>query len=277
MRFGEKWDPNAEPETTGTSDYLRYFKNAETTFRVLQEPDEWVDYWEHFNPNGYPFPCTRDRKTCPGCTSNNEKMKKAQKRVAVQVLEGEYVNAYKLPKTVADKLYNRANRVGTISDRDYTIYKLQSKNADGSTKTEYDVEGGDKVPVDTGALREKFRDIEAILTNMYNEAWGDGDSAMVTKDNAESDQKVTSLKDRIKAQQMQTTEQMQETRPEPEWASSGQTEAPKPKGENWTEDELRALRFEEILIVCKKEGMDVPEELVDKNDTNAVVDWLLDQ
>ena len=55
-------DPNAEPETTGTSDYLRYFKNAETTFRVLQEPDEWVDYWEHFNPNGYPFPCTRDRK-----------------------------------------------------------------------------------------------------------------------------------------------------------------------------------------------------------------------
>lgn len=277
MRFGEKWDPNAEPEeSTGTSDYLRYFKNAETTFRIAQETDEWVDYWEHYNPNGFPFPCTRDRKTCPGCTSNNEKMKRANKRVAVNVLEGEWVNAYKLPKTVAEKLYNRAQRVGTICDRDYTIYKLQSKNADGTTKTEYDVEGGDKVPVDVAALRPKFRDIEQILTNMYDQAWGNPDAAMQTQDAAKSDQNVTSLRDRLKAQQMSTTEQMKEDRPEPPWAS-GETPDPKPKGEMWTEDELRDLKFEEILIVCKKEGMDVPDELVDDGKTDAVVDWLLDQ
>ena len=277
MRFGEKWDPTAEPEDSGTSDYLRYFKNAETTFRVLQEPEDWVDYWEHFNPNGFPFPCTRDRKTCPGCTSNNEKMKKAQKRVAVQVLEGEWVNAYKLPKTVADKLWNRAQRAGTIMDRDYTIFKIQSKNADGSTKTEYDIEGGDKIPVDVAELKPKFRDVEAILTSMYEQAWGDPDSAMQTKDNAESAQNVTSLRDRLKQQQLDTTEQMKEDRPEPEWAAGKSDEGPKPKGEMWTEDELRALPFPELLIVCRKEGMDVPDELVDDGKSDAVVDWLLDQ
>ena len=77
MKFGQQY--NQEEESTGSSDFLRYFKKdrPETTFRVLQEPEEWIDYWEHFNPGGYPFPCTRDKQNCPGCKSANEKMKKA--------------------------------------------------------------------------------------------------------------------------------------------------------------------------------------------------------
>jgi len=283
MKFGQTWNPDAEEETTtGSSDYLRYFKGAETTFRLLQEPNEWIDYWEHFNPNGYPFPCTRDRKTCPGCTSNNDKMKKASKKIAVQVLEGEWVNAYKLPKTVADKLANRANRIGTVTDRDYTVFKLQTKNADGSTKTDYDVEGGDKIPVDIAALKPKFKDVETILGSMYDQAWGNPDAAMQNKDEAEQDQARSSLKERIAAQQRATTEQMQEDRvplakdPEPEWASRPAEDAPKAEEPKvWTEEELRALPYDRIVVVAKEEGMDLPDDL--EETTNAVVDWLLDQ
>jgi len=220
MKFGKTWNQNAETTSEGgSSDYLRYFKDAETTFRVLQEPQDWVEYWEHFNPNGFPFPCTGDRQNCPGCTSSNEKMQKASKKIAIQVLQGEWVNAFKVPKTVADKLANRANRIGTVTDRDYTIYKVQSKNSDGSTKTDYDVEGNEKIPVDISALEPKFKDVEAILQKMYDQSWGSGDSAMVTKDNAEQGQVQDNLRARLREQQMRTTEQMKEERPEPEWAA----------------------------------------------------------
>ena len=270
MKFGKTWNQNAETTSEGgSSDYLRYFKDAETTFRVLQEPQDWVEYWEHFNPNGFPFPCTGDRQNCPGCTSSNEKMQKASKKIAIQVLQGEWVNAFKVPKTVADKLANRANRIGTVTDRDYTIYKVQSKNSDGSTKTDYDVEGNEKIPVDIASLEPKFKDVEAILSKMYDQSWGSGDSAMVTKSDAEESQARESLQARINREQ-----HMEETREEPEWAAGKPAEEP---NKVWTEEELRALSFEEILDVTRSEGMNVPQELRDEQDTNKVVDWLLDQ
>lgn len=275
MKFGKNYNEEDEAGTGGGGgDYLRYFKGETTTFRILQEPDDWIDYWEHFNPGGYSFPCTRDRNSCPGCTSSNEKMKKASKKIAINVLEGEYVNAYKIPKTVADKLSTRASRIGTVTDRDYTIYKIQTKNADGSTKTDYDVEGGDKIPVDIATLQPKFRDIEEILTSMYDQSWGDPDKTMQSNDNAEQTQAQQTLKEKLAAQQATTDERIKEDRPEPEWASGEKKEDP---NKVWTEAELRTLPFSEILIVCSKEGMEVPEDLATSEDTNKVVDWLLDQ
>jgi hypothetical protein len=273
MKFGKSWD-EAQQESTGGSGYLKYFKNDETTFRVLQEPSEWVAYWEHFNPGGFPFPCTQDRNTCPGCTSKNEKMKKANRRVAFNVLEGEYVNAYKVPKTVADKLANRAERSpsGTVTDRDYTIYKIKSKNADGSTKVDYDVEGQDRVPVDVNALRDQFADIEELLQEAFNESWGDSDKAAQTRAKNEETEGEDDLRSKLKSAH------------EREWKDSDADDMPPwAKGEDSTPDtaeydeaDLRKMDKAGILAVCDKEGLQVPSD-VQQLEVDGIVDWLLEQ
>jgi len=255
VRFGQTWDEVENSTTTSNNGYIKYFKNDTTTFRVLQEPADWIGYWEHFNPGGYPFPCTTDRSTCPGCTSRNEKMKSASRRIAIQVLEGEYVNVYKFPKTLADKLSNRADRNGSACDRDYTVIKIKTRKANGDIKVDYDLEGHDKIAVDTSGLQ--FNDVEQMLADAYEQAWGDSDSALQTQSNAEQKQDEDEVKSRLKV-----------VKEEPEWAVK---EEPK----EWTEDELRALPFEELVIVCDKEGESLPDELMEAENTDKAVDWLI--
>lgn len=271
MKFGKQY--NDEPEETtnsGGAKWMKYFKDGDTTFRVLQEPIEWVEYWEHYNPGGFPFPCTGERKTCPGCTSSNEKMKKASKKIAFNVLEGEYVNVYKVPKTVADKLDNRARRLGTVTDRDYTISRIVSKNADGSKKYDYDIEGQDKIPVDMEQLRPKFADIEQMLGEAFEQAWGDPDKAQQTRDGAELSESSDNLKSKLAAaQQREWTEGAKED--VPDWATPPAENAEKV----WTEEELRSLSVEELKKVCANEGVGSPPEELTSSD--QIVDWLLDQ
>lgn len=247
MKFSKSW--GEEPESTPTSTgYIRYFKNPETTFRVLQDPTDWLSYWEHFNPSGYPFPCTGDRTSCPGCTSDNEKMKKAQRRVAINVLEGEYVNVYKFPKTLAEKLETRAERIGTVTDRDYTIFKTQKTNGDGSTRTDYDLEGGDKIPVDLSKL--ELKDVEAMLLAAYEQSWGDSDLVQQTQERATEEQQLSVLKKAV----------------------------PKdpPFEKVYSEAELRSMTPHDLLITMEKEGIDGPEG-ADKMTPDQLVDWLVEQ
>lgn len=248
MKFGQSYeDSKTGSEVTGNSSFIRYFKKPATTFRILQNPEEWVSYWEHFNPGGHPFPCTGDRNACPGCTSDNDKMSRASKRVAINVLEGEYVNVYKFPKTLAEKLENRAQRIGTVTDRDYTIYKMQSQNTDGSIKTEYDIEGGDKIAIDLGSY--KTLNVEEMLASAYEDSWGEGNKTeTVLKIVADTDQEDLEKK---------TAEVKEE-----------------PKDKTYTEEELREMDLGQILTVCEHEGVEPPKSLMS---TKEVVDWLLEQ
>lgn len=264
MKFGKSYEEVVEEAAAsggGGGNWLKYFKNGDTTFRIVQEPKDWIGYWEHFNPGGFSFPCTQDRKTCPGCTSDNEKMKKASRKIAIQVLEGEYVNVYKFPKTLADKLSNRAERIGTITDRDYTISRFKSGD-----KVEYDVEGGEKRPIDLSTLT--FNDVEAMLLEAYNDAWGDSSKAQASRDAAEQAEQSDSLKSKLAAaQQREWTEGAPEAKPD--WAA-----APEPEGKVYTEKELRALDRDQIIKVCSDEGMVPPDGLTT---TDEIVDWLLEQ
>lgn len=248
MKFGKSYeDAKNEGGTEGSSQFIRYFKKPTTTFRVIQNPEDWVSYWEHFNPSGHPFPCTGDRKTCPGCTSGNEKMSKASKRIAINVVENGYVNVYKFPKTLAEKLENRAQRIGTVTDRDYTIFKIQSQNPDGSTKTDYDIEGGDKISVDLSQF--ETLDVEKMLAAAYNESWGDS-AKVETKLKADDEAKQSQVKKLV------------------------EKPAPKAQDVTYSEDELRAMGLTDLLAVCDKEGVTPPQNLVT---TGEVVDWLLQQ
>lgn len=258
MGFTKDWNGADEAEeTAGSTGYLRYFKNPATTFRILQDPTEgWKTYWEHFNPGGFPFPCTGDRQSCPGCTSDNEKVRKASKRVAINVLEGEYVNVYKFPKTLADKLQNRAERIGTLKDRDYTVYKMQEKNTDGSLRTDYDIEGGDKEAKDLAQY--ELKDVEEMLQDAYDQSWGT--QATETQMRVEDHTRQTRLQERIK-------------RVKKDEASEPPPFEPK---EIYTEEELRSLSSDNLVVVMKGEGIDPPENAASMS-PDALVDWLLEQ
>jgi len=77
MRFTKTADEaEKDSRSTGTTgNFMKYLKDGEQTIRILQEPEEWKYYWEHYNPSGYPFPCTNEAD-CPGCNSDLEEMKK---------------------------------------------------------------------------------------------------------------------------------------------------------------------------------------------------------
>ena len=260
MRFGNNYQDDKANDTS-SSGFMKYFKDGDTTFRVIQPSNEWVSYWEHFNPNGFPFPCTGDKKTCPGCTSKNEKMNRASKKVAIQVLEGEYVNVYKFPKTVAEKLENRENRLGTITDRDYTISRY--KNGD---RTDYDIESGDRTPIDIEALRDQWNDVEQMLQDAYDEAWGDSAKAANTQMAAEDAQMDAQFRQRVGHTE------------EPPFDRKGDVSRETPPAEDeydYTEDELRSMDVAEIRNISMKEIGEYPPEALDT--TDAIVDWLLEQ
>lgn len=151
--------------------YLKTFKAGETTLRFLQETTEMEEYFEHWM-DGQSFPCTRDRDTCPGCTSESEKVRSASRRYGTNVLlkaTGQ-VTAFKVPATLYKRLELREQRHGTLTDRDYIVIRTGS-NLD----TEYDLESGDVYGVDVESLLASAEDINDILLDVYRSVFGDDD------------------------------------------------------------------------------------------------------
>jgi len=78
------------------------------------------------------------------------------------------VQAFKMPVTLANRLVTRAERNnGSITSRDYTIIRT----GDG-LETEYDVEQDEKYDLDFAAYKSSFVDIEALLSDSFEEVWG---------------------------------------------------------------------------------------------------------
>ena len=185
MKFGtRRADVDDSVENGEFTPYLRNFKPGETTVRFLEECDEWLMFWEHFTPEGKSFPCTQDRKSCPGCTSDNEKMAKASRKYATNLMlvENNAVLPWRIPVSLAKRLFNRSERNGTITNRDYVIMR-EGKGLD----TEYDVEQDDKYPVDLPELLKQSIEIESVLRASYNELWSEEGQAV---QKAEKEQKA---------------------------------------------------------------------------------------
>jgi len=257
MRFGQKPEEAAQDtRSTGGGNWMKYMKDGDTTFRVVQEPDEWTYWWEHF-AGKLSFPCTNDRDTCPGCRSDNEKVAKASRKVSFNVLEGEYVNVYKVPPLLADKLKLRFDRLGTITDREYTITRYKT----AGDKIEYDVEGS--TPKEINVSKLELKDVEEMLAAAYNEAWGDSNKAKATQQasaDAEADAKLKEKMAKAAAEQPQDPP----SKPSTDAKAEGETEV--------SEAELRAMSFRQLLAFLVKEEIDLPEEI---DNTNDAVDWLM--
>ena len=258
MRFGKSAEEAAEEPGRGggSGDFIRYLKEGDNLMRILQDPPEWVYYWEHFSPAGFSFPCPRSKddpvEDCPGCSSENEKMKKVNRRIAFNVLTSfngvEYVNAMKIGPMVSDKLDNRYKRFGTVTDRDYTITKYKSSG----DRWDFDVEGSTPTPVDL--RKEDWKDIEALLQQSWDDAWGDPNQAAANKQATEAPPKRPTIAATPK--------------PQPE-------EPPfEPAEKEYQEADLRAMDREDLRTLIERDMKMVPPSTLEPSD--AVVDWLME-
>lgn len=265
MRFGKSAKEAAEEPGRGAGgDFIRYLKEGDTTFRILEEPDDWKYWWQHFSPAGFSFPCSREAndpiENCPGCSSDNEKMSKVQRQIGFNVLHSfngqEYVDAFKVGNTVGDKLKNRFARFGTVTDRDYTITKYKTSG----DRWDFDVEGGMATPIDPS--RYEMKDIEEMLQQSYDEAWGDPQQAQANLQASN----VATQESTVAAKVKRATIAPQK----PEVAS----EEPPFEEKVYQEEDLRKMEYEDLVVVIKRDmqGAEPPASLTT---TDQVVDWLM--
>ncbi len=255
MRFGKSAEETANETSRGGGDYIRYMKTGDTTLRILQEPSDWTYFWEHFIQGSGSFPCTNERETCPGCTSDNDRVRKAGKKAvfnALQTYNGtEYVNAWKVPITLADKLKNRFERNGTIVDRDYTISKYKGSG----DKIDFDVEAA-SAPSKVDMSQYEFKDVEELLYTSYTEMWGDPDTPA-----AEPQKKI------------------EEKPKEDPWAKHAGEDPPSEASSDAnaevtvTEEQLRGMTVKELKMMCLEQLDEVPPAEADTPD--RIVDWMI--
>lgn len=252
MRFGKsKEEAEKEPSRSGSGggDFIKYLMEGSTTFRIAQEPDEWCYYWEHFSPEGFSFACN-DEEDCPGCISDNEKMKKVSRKIAFNVLQSwqgvDYVNVYKIGPMIADKLENRYKRLDTLTDRDYTITKYKT----GGDRWDFDVEGGTPMPVDFS--KYQMKDVESMLLDQWEEHWGA--ARPVTKQEPAPRKRTTIA-----------------PTPRPE----GQSEEPPFEDEEEVKEaDLRRMTPHDLRsIITESFGLTAPDNL---STSDELVDWLMD-
>lgn len=261
MRFGMNATEAEEAAAAkgGGSNYLGYLKYGENSMYILEEPDAWVYFWEHFVPDGFSFPCTQDEH-CEGCKSENPKIQKTSMRVAFNVKQDDYINAIKVPYTVSEKLKNRFSRRSTITDREYIITKYKV-----GEKVDYDVEAGDvgQPKVD----KADFNNIEKMLADSYDEAWGDPDAVKSSKIKSEDKAKERELKEKLAA------EHAAQSADPPSEPSAERDQA---EGEiTVTESELRKMEPKALKIMCVENYEKLPP--ASKKSTDAIVDWMMAQ
>ena len=266
MRFGKSAQEAAEEPGRGGQggDFIRYLKDGDTTLRILQEPDEWTYWWEHFDQGrNISYPCPRGAndpiEDCPGCSSENEKTAKVGRKIGFNVLTSwngtEYVNAFKVGPTVADKLKNRHTRLNTITDRDYTITRYKTT----ADRYDFDVEGGTPTPVNL--RKEEWKDIEEMLVGAYEDAWGDGPQAQA---NRQGEPREAAVAAKVKRAAIA-----------PQPVAVAPEEPPFEPEKVYAEEELRAMAVEDLLVLVKSNlALQVPDGL---STSNEVVDWLLTQ
>jgi hypothetical protein len=164
---------DVEKKAGGNAGWMRGVKDGkDLRVRFLQDPEEWLQYDEHYVRSSGFFPCTND-DTCGACASDDDRTKRASTKYVAQVLiqfeagakDIGQVKALKIPRPLANRLIARADRNGgTLLNRDYTIIRRGN-----GLDTEYDVESEDKAPLDLSKYTGQWADVGAILEQQFEE------------------------------------------------------------------------------------------------------------
>lgn len=245
MQFGQR-KAEAPPLMEGSGNYLRAFKDGDTIVRFIEETDDWIVFREHYTTDRKSFPCTEDRDTCPGCTSDNESVQRATRKYATNVWlpKVDQVLPFRIPMSLAKRVFSRAERnEGIITNRDYVIMR-SGKGMD----TEYDIEADDKYTVDLKDLRSKGMDVQEILAESYNDIWGVKEDSAITKkaDKPRRERKVY----------VEDLDDEDEVPTEPA-ASADEDDAAGPVVID--EDALYEMTLVDLKDLATRAGVDVPE------------------
>jgi hypothetical protein len=131
---------------------LHRVKEGELRVRFLTEPNEWFNYFEHYDPVNKFYPCSDD---CPGCDAGDNPSQRFLANVVD--IESNKVIAVVLPKTLVEAILKRYQRRGTLIDRDYTLMR----EGTGREDTTYDVEAEE--PTRMVLSRYKPLNLKALL------------------------------------------------------------------------------------------------------------------
>lgn len=141
-------------------------EGSSLTVRFLEEPEEWVNYVEAYDPaikRGYPYP---DDPAMPGY---DDELRKSSRYVANAVdVERDKVVALQLPKTIVNKMINRYEKNGTVIDRDYELFRSGS-----GLDTEYDAQP--EAPSKKRLSKYEPLDLLDALEEAYESVWGTSD------------------------------------------------------------------------------------------------------
>ena len=284
MKFGVKVKDDTSSASEGTSGgaFIKYFGKGETTVRFLEEIGEWTKFYDHFNQSKKrSYPCTGDRDTCPGCTSQDERERQASVRYLVNLYrtttDEQYVDVYKIPVSIKADLERYSDKDGSIMLRDYTVVQFREDD-----RVKYSVDREDKAPIDLSEKQKHLKDHQKMLNDAYHEVWGtpgveeepeEKPAPRVVrstpKAQEEPEQKITSVQDWAEAKgdipptepAAQQSEPQQE---EPQQDAQDDVEL--------DEDDLRNMTADQVRTYFKYTSTEAP----DTDDVDSLVDALID-
>lgn len=166
--------------------FIKYIpKNGSITVRFLTEPEEWINYQEHFDQQvRQSYPCNGE-ESCPGCLT--EERKSSRYLVNALDVETDRVIPLQLPKDLTNRLVARYERYDTMMDRDYEL----SRSGEGLDTT-YDLTP--EPPMARKLAKYQLHDLEKVLEEAFNHVIN-GDNA----DDDEDDKAVTKARKASKA------------------------------------------------------------------------------
>lgn len=249
-----------------TGDYLIKLipKEGSITVRFLEEPENWVNYIEHYDQTmKKAYPCI-EQSTCPGCATDERRSSRYLAN-AVDVATDKVV-AIQLPKDLVGRLVNRYEKYDTMMDRDYELSRTGA-----GLDTTYDCEAE---PVMKRKLdKYQLRDLTELLDEVYQQVFGgtddeeDDDPKPVRKRTPSKSAPASTAKRRTKfaveeededEDEELDDEELDEDEAEEEEAESEDEEEEaedEEEGEFYTEEELTAMSLGELRALAKEYGI----------------------
>lgn len=211
-------------------------KDDELTVRFLTEPEEWFFYREHFRQDVKFFPCV-DRN-CPGCNDSDDQITRRSRRFLANALDVEQgvVVPLKLPLDLANRLFSRYERYGTLTDRDYILMR-----AGQGLNTTYDLDTMEPKEVDIS--RYELIDCKALLVQQYEDAFGTSMEGGPEVDNDDGKEKSDAADPHKKSDNI----------PSESSRSSEEDDG----GDTISEDEMLELTHNELYDLAQKLGIQV--------------------
>lgn len=165
--------------------------------RFLQNPEDWMIFYEHYVPDSKMFVPALDPD--PLAAHPDERVRRTSLRHMTNVLNLEtmQVQLLKMNQDLTNRLMMRYNRYNDLTDRNYEIVRSGT-----GLQTTYDIEPDDAEPMDLGRFHSKLHDMTLFLLQEadryhgtdYADEYGRGTGATLD-DDADQEQRAKDAAD----------------------------------------------------------------------------------